>query len=96
MTIGRLQVVGVRTPGKDATVDFGMQRLDAAVHHLGEPGDVRNIENREPRGGQRLGGAAGGYEFEPARRQFLRERNQAGFIGNAQNCTRHRRFDTQT
>ena len=32
---------------EDAAVDERVQRLDAAVHHLGKPGDVRNADDRQ-------------------------------------------------
>ena len=35
----RGDVLGVVAQGEQAAVDFGMQRLDPAVHHLGEAGD---------------------------------------------------------
>ena len=75
---------------QDAAVDLRMQRLDAAVHHFGKAGDVADVDDRQARIGQRLGGAAGRHQLEAARDQALPERNQAGFVGNTQNRTPHR------
>ena len=37
---GRVAIGGDRAARQDAAVDHRVQRLDAAVHHLGEAGDV--------------------------------------------------------
>jgi len=36
-----------------------VQRLDAAVHHLGKAGQIADVADGEPRVAQRLGGAPG-------------------------------------
>ena len=46
---------------------FGMERLDAAIHHLGEAGDVRHVDDRQAGVGQRPGGAAGRHQLETTR-----------------------------
>ena len=71
---------------------FGMQRLDAAVHHFGKAGDVADVDHRQARVGQRLGRAAGRDELEATVGQRLAKRNQAGFIRNTQNRTPHRNY----
>ena len=53
------QVVRPMPPGQDAAVDRRVQRLDPAVEHLREPGDVRDVDHRQAGLGQRLGGPAG-------------------------------------
>src|SRR6185436_17359550 len=53
------QVLRQVPPGQDAAVDGRVQGLDPAVEHLGKGGDVRDVHDREPGFGQRLGGAAG-------------------------------------
>ena len=42
-----------------------MQRLDAAVHHLGEAGDLGHVLDRDPCLAQGLGGAAGRQDLDP-------------------------------
>ena len=44
----RLEVVGTMAPGEDAAVDLRVQRLDAAVHHLGKAGHVGDVDDRQP------------------------------------------------
>ena len=72
--------------GENAAVDLGMQRLDAAVHHLGKPGDVAIRDHREAGGRRAPGGPARRDELPTGRHQGLRERHQAGLVGNAQQC----------
>ena len=52
---------------EDAAVDLGVQRLDAAVHHLGKAGDVRDVDDRQAGIGEGLGRAAGRDQLESAR-----------------------------
>ncbi len=59
-----------------------VQRLDAAVHHLGKVGDLRNVAHRKARIAQRLGGAAGGDQLHAMRRQSGAEFGQAAFVGD--------------
>ena len=83
----RLEVVRAVATRQDAAVDRRVQRLDPPVHHLGKPGDVGDVDDRETLGGQRLGGAAGGHQFDPKGGQAAAERRQPGLVGNTQNCT---------
>ena len=43
---------------------LGMQRLDPAVHHLGKAGELGDVRHLQPGRGDRLGGAAGGDQFD--------------------------------
>ncbi len=51
-------VLGVGTNVEDAAVDLGMQRLDAAVEHLREAGEVGDVAHREAGFAEHSGGAA--------------------------------------
>jgi len=58
----RLHRRGVILVGADrqqAAMHLRMQRLDAAVHHLGKTGQLGDIDDLEARVLERLGGAAG-------------------------------------
>ena len=71
---------------EDAAVDRRVQRLDAAVHHLGKAGDVGDVRHGQARVGQRRRRAAGGHELDAAGGEAAGEIDQAGLIGNTQNC----------
>ena len=77
-------VRGILAPMQDAAVNFGMQRLDAAIEHLGKAGEFRNIFDGDAGIAQQLGGASGGDEFDAEGGELAREVYQAGLVGNAQ------------
>ncbi len=83
----RREVVGPVPAGQDAGVDRRVEGLDPAVHHLGEPGHVRDVDDRQPGGGEGLGGPAGGDQLDPQGGQAAAEVDEPGLIGNTQNCT---------
>ncbi len=86
---GRLEVVGTMAPGENPAVDLGVQRLDAAVHHLGKAGHVGDVADRQTRRRQGPGGAPGGHQFHPQTGQAASQLGQAGFIRNTQNRTHY-------
>ena len=53
-----------------------VQRLHAAVEHLGEAGDLGDVRHREPGLAQRRGGAAGGDDLDAELGQAARELHQ--------------------
>ncbi len=61
-----LEILGVMAPRENAAVDLGMEGLDAAVHHLGKAGDVRDIDDGEAGVCEGARGSAGRDELEPA------------------------------
>jgi hypothetical protein len=89
MCLRGLQVLGVRTPREDATVDERVQRLDAAVHHLGKLRDVGHVGDGEACLGQCLRGAAGRDQLESAGLEAGGQVDQSGFVGNAQQGSWH-------
>ena len=81
------EVVGAVAPGEDAGEDRRVQRLDPAVHHLGKPGHVGDVQDRNAGGGNGAGGAAGRDELDAQPGEPRAKRRQAGFIRNTQNRT---------
>ena len=67
---------------KQATVNLGMQRLDAAVEHLGETGIVAEFLRLDAGFAQCPGGAAGGDDLDAGTGEYLGEGNQVGLVGN--------------
>ena len=79
----RRQIVGAIAPRENAAVQRRMQRLDAAVHHLGKAGQLGDIGHREAGVGQGAGGAAGRHQLESTGGEALSE------IGDRQSCQKH-------
>jgi hypothetical protein len=86
---GGLEVLGVRATREDAAVHQRVQRLHAAVHHLGKLRDVGDVGHGETGLGERSRGAAGGDEFEAAGSEAGGQVNQSGLVGNAQQGSWH-------
>jgi hypothetical protein len=57
-------VLGVVAVGQNRGVDLGVQRLDPAVEHLREAGDVLDERHGNAGIGQRLGGTPGGDDLD--------------------------------
>ena len=78
---GRL--VGRIAPQKQqACVHGGMQRLHAAIEHLGKSRVIAQFDYGQARLAESAGGAAGGEQFHFRRDQRLRERNKSGLVEN--------------
>ena len=67
---------------EQAAVDLRVQRLDAAVEHLGKAGVLGDLGDREAGVGEQLGRAAGRQQLDAERRQLARELDDAGLVGN--------------
>ena len=89
MRIGRGEVFGMRSAREDAAMNLGVQRLDAAVHHLGKAGDVRHVAHRQAGVGQGPRRPAGGDEFEATLGEAAGKVDEAGFVGNTENRSGH-------
>ena len=76
---------------EDSAVHLGMQRLHATVEHFGKAGVGGDLGDRQPGVGQRFRGAAGGQELDAERREAAREIDQAGLVGDRQQCLGDRR-----
>ena len=59
-----------------------MQGFDPPVHHLGKTGMVGHLDHFESGIAERLGGPAGGQDFDPPLGQETAEIEQAGFVRN--------------
>ena len=77
LRLDRVEVVGPVAAGQDAAVNLRMQRLDPAVHHLGKPGDVGHVGDRQPGLGDGLRRAPGGDELDPSGGEAAGEVDQA-------------------
>jgi hypothetical protein len=80
----RLGVFGIVADREQAAMDLGMQRLDPAIHHFREAGEVGHVGDLQARRSDRLGGTAGGDEVDAVSGQRAREFDQPGLIGNGQ------------
>ena len=78
------QVLRQVAPGQDAPVDRRVQGLDPPIEHLGEGGDVRDVDHREPGLAQRPGRPAGRQQCDAACMQGLGEGDQAGLVRDAE------------
>ena len=72
------QVVGLVVASENAAVDLGVQRLHAAIHHLGKAGVLGHVADRQPASSRNRrvppvlysfdsGGREPGGESEPVR-----------------------------
>ncbi len=64
MLLHRGGVFRVIADREEAAVDFGVERLDAAVHHFGKAGDLRHIHHRQAEVAQEFGRAAGADQLD--------------------------------
>ncbi len=67
--LGGPRVLGVAADGEQAAVHLGMQRLEAAVHHLGKAGVLGDVGDGDAGLLQGLGRAAGRQHLDAARRR---------------------------
>ena len=67
---------------EQAAMHARMQRLEPPVHHLGEAGDLRHVDDRKAGAAQRRRGAAGREELDPAFGERAREIDEARLVGN--------------
>ena len=81
--VGRRHVRGNVSAGEKASVDARVQRLDAAVHHLGKAGEVVDGAHRYAGVCKRLGGAAGRDDLDAELvDQRAAELDDAGLVGH--------------
>ena len=78
----RRVVLGIAADGQQAAVHLGMQRLEAAVHHLGKAGVLGDVLDGDAGVLERLGGAAGRQDLDAVRRQRAGELDEAGLVGH--------------
>jgi len=80
VALGRSHMPGIVAHREQPAMDFGMKRLDPAIHHLGKARQVGNVANRKPRVAQRRGGAAGRNQFDPVAGERLAEFDDPGLV----------------
>ncbi len=76
-------------PRQQAAVHRGVQRLEAALHHLGHARDPVHGQDRNPRLPQRLGRAAGRDEFPAERHELPGEGDEAALVRDGQQRPHH-------
>src|SRR5262249_26254741 len=67
---------------QQAAMHFWMQRLDAAVHHLGRAGQLGDVEHFQPCVGQCFLGTAGRDQLDAVAREGAGEVDEPGLVGN--------------
>ena len=77
------QVVGAIAAGENAGEDVGMERLHAAVEHLGKARDRRDIFDVEPMSGERCGGATGAGHTNAGSLEARSQPVDAGLVEHA-------------
>ena len=66
MFLHRRHVVVIVAQRQKPAMHHRVQRLDPAIHHLGETGDLGHIFHLKPRLAQRLGRTPGAQQFDAA------------------------------
>src|SRR3546814_8417229 len=84
MRLHRPDMGRVVADGEDAAVNGRVQRLDAAVHHLGKTGEVGDVEDSMPRPTHRLRRAAGRDEFDAVTDERGGEVGKARLVADGQ------------
>ena len=84
--LGMFLVVADR---EQPAMHLGMQGLYATIHHLRKTGQLGDVPDLQPRRRDRLGGAAGGDQFDAVPGQRLRKLDQPGLVGNGQQSAGH-------
>src|SRR2546422_11477006 len=78
--VERFEVTGDVPPRQNAGVDHRVKRLDTAVEHLGEPGDVGDVAHGDSGVPQELRGAAGRDDLDPQSTEGAGELDHAGLV----------------
>ena len=78
--VERFEVTGDVPPRQNAGVDHRVKRLDTAVEHLGEPGDVGDVAHGDSVVPQELRGAAGRDDLDPQSTEGAGELDHAGLV----------------
>uniref|UniRef100_A0A6J5ZQ13 Unannotated protein n=1 Tax=freshwater metagenome TaxID=449393 RepID=A0A6J5ZQ13_9ZZZZ len=78
------QVLAVVAEREQPGVEPRVERLDAAVHDLGETGEIVDRANLKPGAAQRRCRSPGRDQFHPERRKPLRELNDAALVRDRQ------------
>ena len=90
--LGLRDVLFVVAQVQEPAVDFRVQRLHAPVHHLREPGVLRNLHARDAFFSQKFGGPTGGDNLHTHSGECFRKLDQTSFIRHGNQRT----FDTHS
>ena len=80
----RRGVLLVGADAQQAAMHFRVQGLDPAIHHFRKTGQLGDVDHLEAGIFQRLGGAAGGNEFDAVAGERGGEFGEAGLVGYRQ------------
>ena len=75
-------VAGMVTAGEQAAMHLGVQRLHAAVHHLGETGDLLDREDGNAGLAQRVGRPASRHDLPVEGGELAGEVHEAALVGD--------------
>src|SRR5256885_16887946 len=78
--VERFEVNGDVPPRQNAGVDHRVKRLDTAVEHLGEPGDVGDVATGDSGVPRELRGTAGRDDLDPQSTEGAGELDHAGLV----------------
>ena len=82
-------VGGVVAHREDAGMHPGMERLDPAVEHLREAGELGHVLDRQAGVADGLGGAAGGQQFDAEIGEGAGEVDETGLVGDGKEGALH-------
>ena len=74
--------------GEQPAVDARMERLHPTVHHLGEAGELRDVDDGEPGRVERRRSAAGREELDPVPGQDFPQLDEAVLVGHGDQSPR--------
>ncbi len=77
-----VHVRGEVAPREQPAVDRGVERLDPAVHHLGEAGHLGDVDDRQPRRAQRRRRPPGRHQLDPVPRERVAEVDEPGLVAD--------------
>ena len=78
----RSHVLRVVAQRQQPAVNRGVEGLDPPVHHFGKAGQLRDVLHRKACVAERLGGAAGAHQFNPARCEACAKFSQTALVGH--------------
>ena len=71
---------GIIAHREQAAMHHRVQRLHAAVHHLGKAGQLANVLHHKASGAERFGGPARRHQFNMPRRQRMAKLHQSSLV----------------
>ena len=87
MLSNRCDMLGIFAAMQNPAMDFGMERLHAAIEHFRKPGELGNVFHCDAGFAEEFGGTPGGDEFDAESRKLAGEIDESGFVSNAEDGT---------